>query len=44
LPFVGIAEGIGADRLRQGGASHTINNFLDREKFMKCVENAKVPY
>ena len=43
LPFVGIAQGARADELHNGGASHTIGNFIDRELFMKYVETATVP-
>jgi phosphoglycolate phosphatase-like HAD superfamily hydrolase len=43
LPFLGIGEGSRSRKLREAGATHTIENFLDQNRFMKYVEEAGVP-
>jgi phosphoglycolate phosphatase-like HAD superfamily hydrolase len=43
LPFVGIAGARESERLRRAGATHTVENFLDQNRFMQAVEKARVP-
>jgi phosphoglycolate phosphatase-like HAD superfamily hydrolase len=43
LPFVGIAEGVRMETLRQAGASHVVEDFLDPLYCLECFEAAKVP-
>lgn len=43
LPFVGIGAAQRAQRLRQAGASHTVDNFLDQQRFMRYIEEADIP-
>jgi len=43
LPFVGIAGGSRSQKLRAAGATHTVENFLDPHRFMRCVEEAGIP-
>lgn len=43
LPFVGIGAAQRAERLRQAGASHTMDNFLDQQQFMRYIEQADIP-
>ena len=43
LPFVGIAGGSRSQKLRAAGATHTVETFLDQDRFMQCVEQAGIP-
>ena len=43
LPFVGVAHEERARNLRRLGASHVIENFLDCEHCLQCLEGAAVP-
>jgi len=43
LPFVGVADGEPAALLRQAGASHIVENFLNGPCFMRTLDEARVP-
>jgi phosphoglycolate phosphatase-like HAD superfamily hydrolase len=43
LPFVGIGDGSGRNRLFDEGASHVISNFVDFDRLLKCLDEATVP-
>jgi phosphoglycolate phosphatase-like HAD superfamily hydrolase len=43
LPFVGVAEGERAERLRQAGASHVLENFLDWTCCLTYFDEARIP-
>jgi phosphoglycolate phosphatase-like HAD superfamily hydrolase len=43
LPFVGIAQGSRADRLRSLGVSHVLPNFMDLDAVLTALNDAKVP-
>jgi phosphoglycolate phosphatase-like HAD superfamily hydrolase len=43
LPFLGIGGARRAERLRQAGASHTIDNFLDPHQFLHYIAEVEVP-
>lgn len=43
LPFIGIAHGAKADRLRASGASHVFSDYRDVDAFMTALMNAPVP-
>ena len=43
LPFVGVAHEERARNLRRLGASHVIENFLDYEHCLECLERATAP-
>jgi phosphoglycolate phosphatase-like HAD superfamily hydrolase len=43
LPFIGIGGPRRAERLRQAGARHTTENFLDQDGFMRALEEAVIP-
>lgn len=43
LPFVGVAKGDRALRLRQAGASHVLENYADYGRLLDCLRDAEVP-
>ena len=43
FPFVGVARGARAQRLRQAGASHVVEDFKDYERLMRSLTEAKIP-
>jgi phosphoglycolate phosphatase-like HAD superfamily hydrolase len=43
LPFVGVAEGEGAARLRAAGARHIIEHFEDVDRFFAYLDAAETP-
>lgn len=43
LPFVGITQGAGADRLRSLGASHLLADFTDLEEVFTALDEALEP-
>jgi len=43
LPFVGIGDGSGGNRLLDEGASHVVSNFADFDGLLKCLDEATVP-
>ena len=42
-PFVGVARGARAKRLRAAGASHVVGDFKDYGRLMRCLTEAEVP-
>src|SRR5262245_2343687 len=43
LPFVGIGSGGGSQRLHTAGATHTVDDFLDQDRFMRSLIEAGIP-
>src|SRR5262245_60512824 len=43
LPFVGIGAGSRAQKLHGAGATHTVEDFLDQDRFMRSVNEAGIP-
>jgi phosphoglycolate phosphatase-like HAD superfamily hydrolase len=43
LPFVGVARGQDADQLRSAGATHVVDDFLDLDQVISCLEEADLP-
>jgi phosphoglycolate phosphatase-like HAD superfamily hydrolase len=43
LPFVGVAEGERAERLRQAGVSHVLENFSNWTRCLAYFDEARVP-
>jgi phosphoglycolate phosphatase-like HAD superfamily hydrolase len=43
LPFVGVAEGERAELLRQAGATHVLENFLDWTRCLTYFDEARIP-
>jgi phosphoglycolate phosphatase-like HAD superfamily hydrolase len=43
LPFIGIGKGERAEVLRNHGASHVIENFLNHSDCLRCLEKARIP-
>lgn len=43
MPFVGIAHGERAERLRDAGASHVLPDFTDYPRFIAALHSAEVP-
>jgi phosphoglycolate phosphatase-like HAD superfamily hydrolase len=43
LPFIGVAEGERAERLREAGASHVLENFLNWTRCLAYFDEARVP-
>ncbi|MEW6266243.1 MAG: HAD family hydrolase [Thermodesulfobacteriota bacterium] len=43
LPFLGVGEGWRAKLLRENGASHVIEDFLDASRFLHYLEEARIP-
>ena len=44
LPFVGVGFGDRAGQLRALGASHVLEDYLDHQNCLLCLEEAKVPW
>jgi phosphoglycolate phosphatase-like HAD superfamily hydrolase len=43
LPFLGIGGARRSERLRQAGASHTVENFIDQQQFLQFIDEAEIP-
>jgi phosphoglycolate phosphatase-like HAD superfamily hydrolase len=43
VPFVGVARGARAKKLRRAGASYIIEDFRDYGRLMRCLTEAEVP-
>jgi phosphoglycolate phosphatase-like HAD superfamily hydrolase len=43
LPFVGVAEGERAERLRRAGASHVVENFSNWTRCLEYFDAARIP-
>jgi phosphoglycolate phosphatase-like HAD superfamily hydrolase len=43
LPFVGVGEKERAELLRQAGASHVAENFVNGARFLEYLDEARVP-
>jgi len=43
LPFVGVAQEPGAGELHAQGASHVLEDYLDHERWLRALEEARIP-
>jgi len=43
LPFIGVAQDGASSVLRENGASHVVGNYLDVERFLQLLDQARIP-